>query len=257
MQAVSGCCEWGLRLIVVRWLVITVASFVGHRLSGTQPSVVVAPGRSCSTAGGIFPDHGSKSVSPAPAWEFLSTVPPGKSRGAVLTRAPYTQIQRQGFLWAGGGRCFRSRMTNRTEQEEKANYHDAFGMEIFLLLVSQGSLEGELNHWLGSQVDSVTHRAPPGVSSLTGSLRWDRVQFSREGGRYELPEPTWWPRLVSGMARGSRILSWMLSEHNPPTPPWASTPCLCCWGSRKWQEHGQRVGDRPPWRFKGPTCWCR
>ena len=66
--------------------------------------------------------------------------------GAVLTRAPYTQIQRQGFLWAGGGRCcFRSRMTNRTEQEKKANYHDAFGMEIFLL-VSQGSLEGELNH---------------------------------------------------------------------------------------------------------------
>ena len=46
----------------------------------------------------------------------------------------------------GRGCCFRSRMTSRTEQEKKANYHDAFGLEIFLLLVSQGSLEGELNH---------------------------------------------------------------------------------------------------------------
>ena len=116
---------------------------MGHSLSGTRPSVVVVPGCTCSTAGGIFPDHGSKSVSPALAGGFLSTVPPGKSQGCLYSGTLDTDPE-AGIFVGGGG--FRSGMTNRTEHEKKANYHDAFGLEIFLLLVSRGTLEGALHH---------------------------------------------------------------------------------------------------------------
>ena len=47
----------------------------GSRRAG---SVVVAHGRSCSAACGIFPDQGSNPVSPALAGRLSTTAPPGK-----------------------------------------------------------------------------------------------------------------------------------------------------------------------------------
>ena len=75
-----------LRLIAVCRLLIAVASLVAehglqaHRLQQLWHvgSVVVAHGLSSSTVCGIFPDQGSKPVSPALAGGFLTTAPPGK-----------------------------------------------------------------------------------------------------------------------------------------------------------------------------------
>ena len=54
---------------------------MGSRRAG---SVVVAHGPSCSAACGIFPDQGSKPVSPALAGRFSTTVPPGKPSNLFL-----------------------------------------------------------------------------------------------------------------------------------------------------------------------------
>ena len=59
VQAFSSCGEQGLLFIVVRGLLIVVASLVGARALGTWASVVVAHRVSCSAACGIFPDQGS------------------------------------------------------------------------------------------------------------------------------------------------------------------------------------------------------
>ena len=62
MRAFSSWGERGLLFVVVRRLLIAVASLVAeHRLQWLQcgDSVVVAHGLSCSAAYGIFPDQGS------------------------------------------------------------------------------------------------------------------------------------------------------------------------------------------------------
>ena len=59
-QAFSSCSEWGLLFVVVRGVLIVVASLaVEHRLQSSCLEVV-AQGFSCSVACGIFPGKGSK-----------------------------------------------------------------------------------------------------------------------------------------------------------------------------------------------------
>ena len=58
-QGFSSCRERGLLFIVVRRLLIAVASCCGARVLGTRASVVVVHGLSCSTVCGIFLDQGS------------------------------------------------------------------------------------------------------------------------------------------------------------------------------------------------------
>ena len=58
-RAFSSCGEQGLLFVVVRRLLLAVASHCRARALGAQASVVVAHGLSCSVACGIFPDQGS------------------------------------------------------------------------------------------------------------------------------------------------------------------------------------------------------
>ena len=88
----------GYSLVGVHGLLITVASLVvEHRCWGTQSSVVVADGLSCSEARGIFPDWGSNLWSPTLAGVFLTTGPPGKSHNSFLYvshfRSPDSQVR--------------------------------------------------------------------------------------------------------------------------------------------------------------------
>ena len=60
LRAFSSCRERGLLIVVVRRLLIAVASLVAeHGLYGTWASVLMAHGLSCSAACGIFPEQGS------------------------------------------------------------------------------------------------------------------------------------------------------------------------------------------------------
>ena len=59
-QAFSSCGEWGFSPVVVRGLLIAVASFVVEDgLEGARVSVVAACGLSYPAACGIFPEQGS------------------------------------------------------------------------------------------------------------------------------------------------------------------------------------------------------
>ena len=58
-QAISSRGERGLLFVVVRGLLIAVASLVVEHRLWSADSVVVAHGLSCSAACGIFPDQGS------------------------------------------------------------------------------------------------------------------------------------------------------------------------------------------------------
>ena len=73
----------------LQWLLL-----LWSRALGTQASVVVAHGLSCSTACGIFPDQGSN---PSPLhWQVdsLTTAPPGKSPTAHrLLKMDFSQEQ--------------------------------------------------------------------------------------------------------------------------------------------------------------------
>ena len=71
----------GYALVVMLRLLMVVASIVG--LLGAQTSVVAAPGPSCSSACGIFPNQGSN-LSPALAGKFLTTEPPRKCPSIVF-----------------------------------------------------------------------------------------------------------------------------------------------------------------------------
>ena len=117
-QAFSSCGERGLLFVVVRRLLVVVASFVaehGLQVHGLQQlwpagSVVVARGLqstgsvvvvhelSCSMACEIFPDQGSEPVSPALAGGFLTTVPPGKSSVLGLRYLLDIQVERSNGL---------------------------------------------------------------------------------------------------------------------------------------------------------------
>ena len=59
MQVFSSCSKQGLLFVAVHRLVIVVASVAEHGLLGTQASVVVDLGLSCSIACEIFLDQGS------------------------------------------------------------------------------------------------------------------------------------------------------------------------------------------------------
>ena len=96
MWAFSCCGEWGLLFLVVRGLLIAVASRCGAWALGTRASVVVALGLSscgwraleCRLSSGTrasllhgvwdLPGPGLEPVSPALAGGFLTTAPPEK-----------------------------------------------------------------------------------------------------------------------------------------------------------------------------------
>ena len=96
-QAFSSCSKQGLRFVVLRGLLIVVASCCGARALGTRASVVVARRlsscglralecrlSSCGARAQLLrsmwdlPRPGLEPVSPALAGGFLTTVPPGK-----------------------------------------------------------------------------------------------------------------------------------------------------------------------------------
>ena len=85
--AFSSCGEWGLVFILVRGLLIAVASCCGARALGAGASVVVAHGLSCFMACGIFPDRGTNPCPPALADGFLTTVPPGKPCSKIFNHS--------------------------------------------------------------------------------------------------------------------------------------------------------------------------
>ena len=64
----------------LRWVFVAVRG-----LLIVMVSLVVAHGFRCSAACGIFPDQGSNPWSPALAGRFLTTAPPGKSKGTFNT----------------------------------------------------------------------------------------------------------------------------------------------------------------------------
>ena len=72
----------GYSLVVVRGLLIAVASLMEHKLWGIQASVVMAHGLSSTglvaPRHGIFPKSGPESLSPTLAGKFFTTELPGK-----------------------------------------------------------------------------------------------------------------------------------------------------------------------------------
>ena len=116
-RAVSSCGEWGLLFVVVRGLLIAVASRCGARALGAWASVVVAHGlsscglwalehrlSSCGTRAQLLrgmwdlPGPGLEPVSPALAGGFLTTEPPGKPLPGFLRQCLSAIFQDSGPL---------------------------------------------------------------------------------------------------------------------------------------------------------------